>query len=391
MRDVSDSTPDQDSGPSKRIALFTGNYNHVADGVSLTLNRLVDYLEKQNIPVLVFGPSVADPPMQHAGRLVVVKSIDMPGRPEYQISLGFSRSARAELEAFAPTIIHIATPDLLGRKALQIARRKKWPVVASYHTHFSSYLKFYRLGIFERFVWIYLRRFYRHCKQLYVPSPSMAEVLRRHGIVEGVKIWERGVDTKRFNPDRRSLSWRRQRGIKDEDMVVAFVSRLVWEKRLDLFVDVIQRLQAEGIAHRSLIVGDGPIRTELAQRLPDTLFTGHLEGDDLPRAYASSDIFLFPSDTETFGNVTLEAMASGLPAVCSDATGSRSLVRHGETGFLAPPEASEQFYIYTKKLLIEASLREKMAQAAINRAAHFEWEAVLERMVAFYDEVLSGS
>ena len=371
----------------KRVALFTGAYNHIADGVSLTLNRLVDYLEGQGVEVRVFAPTVDDPPIDHAGTLVPVSSVALPGRSEYRFTLGITPSVREELEAFDPTLYHIATPDLLGRHALSIAQESGTPVVASYHTHFSSYLKYYHLDLFESALWSYLRRFYEQCEQVYVPSTAMAEILKEHGITEGLRLWERGVNTDRFTPERRSLDWRRAHGIKDNEIVVSFVSRLVWEKGLDVYADVIQKLEQQGVPHRSMVVGDGPAREELEERLPNTVFTGFLEGEELSRAYASSDVFLFPSDTETFGNVTLEAMASGLPTICANAVGSRDLVKHESTGLLCPPDDTEAFAEATRRLVLDTELRERMGSAAHDRAQDYTWDTILGRMNEYYDEV----
>ena len=380
--------------PPKRIALFTGAYNHIADGVSLTLNRLVDYLERQNVDVRVFAPTIDDPPVDHAGTLVPVPSIAMPGRSEYRISLGIMPSVREALEAFDPTIIHVATPDILGYHALRTAGRWGLPVVASYHTHFTSYFKYYRMEWAEPIAWAYLRHFYNRCEQIYVPSTAMAEILKAHGITSGLRLWQRGVETDRFTPERRSTAWRRRHGIEDDEPVLLYVSRLVWEKQPDVFAEVVRRLERNDVPHRSLIVGDGPAREELLAMLPNTVFTGYLEGKELATAYASSDLFLFPSDTETFGNVTLEAMASGLPTVCADAVGSRDLVVDGSTGVLCPPDddgnfPASVFMDAVGRLLTNDDARTQMGAAARERARHFRWDAILSRIDSYYDEVLN--
>lgn len=375
-------------GRPRRVALFTGAYNHIADGVSLTLNRLVDYLERHGTKVRVFAPTVDDPPVDHNGTLVPVPSVPAPGRPEYRISMGLTPEVKRQIEAFRPTLFHIATPDLLGYQALQLGRDWGTPIVSSYHTHFSSYLKYYHLDVLEGPLWKYLAWFYSHCEHVYAPSPSIADDLRRHGITDGVRLWRRGVDTTRFAPEQRSAAWRQRHGIGDDEVVISFVSRLVWEKGLDVYADVIDRLEAQGIPHRSLIVGDGPVRDELEARLPRTIFTGHLSGHDLARAYASSDLFLFPSDTETFGNVTLEAMASGVPTVCADATGSNALVDDGTTGLLAPAGDTEAFYDAVVQLVTDDARRRRMGQAARQAAEPYEWETVLARMDRYYDDIL---
>lgn len=371
-----------------RIALFTGAYNHIADGVSLTLNRLVRHLEIRGAEVLVFAPTVSDPPLEHAGNLDPVRSIAMPGRPEYRISLRLSRSQKERLAVFDPHLIHIATPDIPGNQALGMARELGIPVVSSYHTHFSSYLSYYRLGWAEGFLWNRLQEFHDRCLHTYVPSQSMADVLKSHGISDGVRLWPRGVELDRFSPTHRDLSWRRGLGFADTDVVVSLVSRLVLEKGLDVFADTMDRLSGSGLPVKCLVVGDGPAREELEERLPDAVFLGHQSGLDLSRAYASSDIFVFPSYTETFGNVTLEAMASGLPTICADATGSRSLVVPGTTGFLAPPQDASIFAAHVERLVADGSLRAQMGRAARDEARTYAWPVVLDRIVGYYLEIL---
>ena len=373
----------------RRIALFTGNYNHIADGVSLTLNRLVGHLQAQGNRVIVFGPTIDEPPMEHNGRFVPVPSVSAPGRPEYRIALGLPRRLRAMLAQFDPDLVHIATPDLLGRQAQKWALRRGVPVVSSYHTHFSSYLRYYGLEVMEGFLWQHLRRFYKRCRHIYVPSLSVEAVLHSHGITKGLRLWERGVNMDRFNPQRRSVTWRARYGLAPDEVVVSFVGRLVWEKGLHIFANVIEGLQRLGIPHRSVVVGSGPAEAELEARLTRTIFTGHLDGLTLAQAYASSDVFVFPSETETFGNVTLEALASGLPAVCARATGSMELVEHGRSGYLLPPNDSDAFLEATARLVRDASLRTKMGQAALAQAHHYSWPAVLDRITGYYDEILA--
>jgi len=355
---------------NRRIALFTGNYNHIADGVSLTLNRLVAYLLDEGADIRIFAPTIDKPAIDHAGELIAVKSLAAPGRPEYQIALGLDRRARKALEDFQPEIVHIATPDFLGRAALRWAKERYLPVLATYHTHFASYLDYYKLGILEKGLWNSLRKFYKKCDATYVPSQSMIDVLNQHGLDHNLSVWARGIEQDKFGPEKYSLEFRKKLGFAEDDIIFTFISRLVWEKGLQVFVDVVDKMKQESLAHRSLIVGDGPAMKELRQKLPDTVFTGKLFGEDLAAAYASSDIFLFPSESETFGNVTLEAMASGLPCVVADATGSKS------------------FYQFTRDLIVDKKLREKMGRRAQERSLEFSWDVILSQMKDNYIALL---
>lgn len=375
-------------GSTRRVAVFTGAYNHITDGVALTVNHLVEYLEDRGISARVFAPTVDDPALDHSGSLVPVPSVPLPGRSDYRFSLGLTPSVLSELEAFDPTLYQISTPDFLGLQALYHACSNGVPVAGTCHTHFASYLKYYHLSALEPVVWCYLRHFYRRCDHVYVATETMEDELRRHGIERGVRLWRRGIDIERFRPSRASPSWRQSLGIAEDEVVVAFVSRLVPEKGIRTYAEVIERLEARGISHRSMIVGDGPARETLEQRLPDSIFTGFLEGEELARAYASADVFLFPSDTETFGKVTLEAMASGLPAVCADAPGSRDLVQDEATGLLCSADDIEEFTESVRRLVENPSLRQEMGEAARRRARNFSREKVLARVVEHYDELL---
>lgn len=371
-----------------RVAIFTGNYNHIQDGVSLTLNRLVAFLQEKNIPVIVFGPTVDEPEIDHEGEFIPVPSVPMPGRPEYRITVGFPESAQNRLWEFDPTLIHLATPDLLGFRAMRWGQSNNIQIVASYHTHFTSYLKYYNLEMLEILGWKYLGWFYSQCNHIYVPSPSMADELNEQGINDGIRIWARGVNTDQFNPEYRDMEWRRSVGFEDYEEVVTFVSRLVWEKNLQTFVDTIKKLQQSHPHVRAMIVGDGPAKKELEHMLPKAHFTGFITGDELSRAYASSDVFLFPSETETFGNVTLEAMSSGLPCVVADATGSRSLVESGVNGFLAAPRDIDAFSECIARILNNPDLKENMSKTARQKALAYSWQNVNKELLDNYYEAL---
>ena len=373
----------------RRIALFSGNYNYVMDGPVRALNKLVAFLEARGTEVLVFAPTSRDAAFEHSGTLVSVPSFPLPGRGEYRVALGMPKKIRQTLEDFAPDMIHLAAPGFLGNAALKWAKKRGIPAVASFHTRFDTYPRYYHMAWLEKYVTAYVRRFYHDCVHVYAPSACMVQVLEEQDMAPDIRIWSRGVETSLFNPDKRSSAWRKDCGFADTDVVIAFVGRLVLEKGLDVFADTLDQLQASGVACKALIVGDGPEREHFAERLPDAIFTGYLNGKDLARAYASADIFFNASITETFGNVTLEAMASGLPCVCANATGSRSLVDNGITGFLVPPNNPQEFARKLATLIMDAPLRTKMAQASLKNGKDYSWDNILNGLLAHYSEALN--
>ncbi len=371
-----------------RVALFTGNYNYIKDGVALTLNRLVAFLEKRGVPVLVFAPVADQPAFESVGELVPVPSFAIPTRKEYRIALGLPAAQRSRLQAFRPTLFHIAVPDILGYQALKLAERWRVPVVASYHTRYDTYLRFYGLGLFERLGQRYMRGFYNRVRRVYPPSESMAEIIRREGQSRHVEVWARGVDSDLFSPARRDMAWRRAQGIGDGEVAISFAGRLVKEKNTAIYTRVMNALTARGLKVKPLVIGDGPEMAAMKAGLKNGVFAGFLHGEDLARAYASSDIFFFPSESETFGNVTLEAMASGLPAVNAIASGSTSLVVEGVTGNLVSAGDEAGLADRLASLANDPALRHRMGQAARERALTFSWDHILAGLLDSYRTVL---
>ncbi|AXJ01636.1 Glycosyltransferase involved in cell wall bisynthesis [Cyclonatronum proteinivorum] len=374
-----------------KIALFTGNYVHIKDGVSLTLNRLVRYLtEERGFDVRVFGPDIRPRAIEPAGTFVEVPSVPAPGRPEYRVSLFLPEVHRHDIEAFKPDLIHIATPDFLGLAALRFALRHNIPVLSSYHTHFSSYLRYYGLEALEGVLWKYLRWFYERCDLVVSPSESMNAYLTRNGLpADKVGLWTRGVETGIFSPEKRSQAFRQQCGFAPDDVVVSYISRLVWEKDPRTFIDAVNRAQQLDPKIRVLVGGDGPARAQMEAELPEAVFTGFAFGEELAVLYASSDIFVFPSDTETFGNVTLEAMSSGVPALVANAVGSKSLVVNEETGYVLPVADVQSFSWAILRLSQDNALRQRMAQQARTRALSFDWQHVMESLILSYQHVVA--
>ncbi len=379
---------------SRRIAIVVGNYVNVVDGVALTLGRLVRTRLLAGDRIVVLAPGAEQPRLEPAGGFFPLPSVPIPVQPEYRFALGIPRHVRRALERFEPELIHIGSPDLAGWAALDYAAAHGIPAVASYHSEIARYLRYLPgpaawLGpTLEQGVWRWVRAFYGRCRHVYAPSESMLETLRARGISTELRIWGRGVDTRRFAPSRRSASWRRSLGVADEQPLIGFVARLRWEKGLSTLAAALERLATVAPNHASFIAGDGPARAELERRCPNTRFLGELGVGLLARAYASADLFLYPSATETFGNVTLEAMASGLPTICADALGSRSLVIPGETGELLPPGDVEGFTAAAAALLGDPERRRAMGRAARARAEQRSWDRAIDQCVAHWDDAL---
>ena len=371
-----------------RVAIFSGNYNAVMDGPARALNLLVGFLESQGVETRVYSPTVRTPAFEPAGTLVPVPSLAIPGRREYRLGLGLPKAVRDDLAAFRPSLVHLSVPDLTGHAALAWARSRDIPVVASCHTRFDSYLRYYGLGALRPLVTRIMVSFYNRCDLVLTPSPGMKDELRDRGVRKGMRLWSRGVDHQRFSPKHRDPSWRQAHDIREPEVLIAYAGRMVMEKELGLLVRTLKTLRAHCVPHHCLMVGEGPARAALEKKMPGAIFTGHLSGPDLARAYASSDIFFNPSQSETFGNTTLEAMASGVPALCADAPGSRSLVVHGKTGFLAKPGDEADFVHWLTKLAKSPIMRRRFGRQALERSTAFQWDVILASVLENYYDVL---
>ena len=375
-----------------RIALFSGNYNYTRDGANQALNRLAEYLLRHGASLRVYSPKVKDPDFEATGDLVGVPNVRMPvkGRGEYRLPLGLNARARADLESFAPDIVHVSSPDPTGHAAVKWARTNGVPVLASVHTRFETYPQYYGVGFLEPMVIAMLRRFYRRCDALVAPSPSMIDELREQGMGDDIALWTRGVDREIFDPARRDPEWRRSLGLDDDDVAIAFLGRLVMEKGLDVFADTIIELRRRQIPHKVLVIGDGPAREWFEKALPGGIFAGFQTGRDLGRALASADIFLNPSITETFGNVTLEAMASGLPVVAARATGASSLVDDGVTGHLVPPRDIAAYADALGPYCTDANLRRMHGDAGERAARAYSWDTINAVVAETYLRLAAG-
>jgi phosphatidylinositol alpha 1,6-mannosyltransferase len=371
-----------------RIALFSGNYNYVRDGANQALNRLVGYLLRQGVRVRVYSPTVEHPAFPPTGDLVSIPAIPMLKRTEYLVPIAIPARVRRDLREFNPNVVHVSSPDIVGHRAVTWARRNKVAAVASVHTRFETYLAYYHLQWLEPEVRAILRRFYHRCEIVMAPAESTAAILRAQRMNRDIAIWSRGIDREQFNPERRDMAWRRSLGIADEEMVIAFLGRVVMEKGLDVFSDAILALIDRGIRHRVLVIGEGPARAWFEQQLPNAIFVGQQTGADLARALASADVLLNPSITEAFGNVTLEAMACALPVIAAEATGATNLVRHRVTGTLVDAEDIGEFTDALEAYACDPELRRRHGAAGLAVAETMDWDTINSAVIRAYKHAI---
>ena len=372
-----------------RVALVSGNYNCVTAGANKALNRLARFLIDEGAEVRVYSPTIAEPAFPPEGELVSIPSVPIPSRPEYRIALPLPKSVRADIRQFSPTLFHLSAPDLLGFSAQAYAKHLGLPVVISHHTNFESYLSYYRMNWLSSWVGNRVDRFYDAADRLLAPNEPIAADFRAKGWAEKVSIWGRGVDTSVFSPECRDHLWRRSIGFQDDEPVVLFFGRIVFEKGLEMFAATIGELEARGKNVRPLVVGDGPALRWFQARLPNGIFTGHLHGAPLARAIASADVLINPSDSEAFGNVNLEAMASGLAIVSADVSSASVLIDDGVNGILVPPRDVDA-YASAAAVLMDAPLqRMTLGRAARQASMAYDWRSTQEDVVRAYREVAS--
>ncbi|GAX15761.1 hypothetical protein FisN_3Lh201 [Fistulifera solaris] len=385
-----------------RVLLYTTCYN-VIDGVTLTIRKLEEEILAAGHHVCILSTASGDPANTnmdgvHPNRRVVFidDSVPIPflhdeNNPDltYHVGFALSRSVRAQIEEFEPSIIHITVPDCTGCHLIQYAREKELPIMGTYHSNIPEYMEHYPgLSWLKIILGRYFRHQYNFLQTLYVPTPYIQKRLvdsYKMDSVTNLGIWGRGVDINSFHPYHRSLKYRHSLGIPDDCPVICWVGRLVSEKRPDIFANVVRRLHSTGVNFHALVIGAGACEDEIKQ-LPNTTFCGWMNMSELAVAYASSDVFLFPSAVETFGNVTLEAASSGLPVVVEEGC-SGHLVSQGVNGFACPEGDSDAFYEATLQLVTDAKLRDACKIASREIAETMEKRSVVRAMLDNYAQV----
>ncbi len=375
------------SGVPLRVAYFAGTMKPGHDGVTRVLYRMIDALREHDIRN-VFYSAIVPNPQERPTEMVEVPSVSIPVYKEYRFAIPGQKHFEKHLEAFRPDLIHINSPCSLGYAAVSYGQAHGIPVVGTYHTHFPSYASYYKIRPLEFLGWNYLRKVYSGCDRLYVPSEPVLRELAAHGFVN-LRHLPHGVDTDAFHPRHRSTAWKERVGIRGKAALL-FVGRLVWEKDLRTLADTYAILSARRDDVAFVLAGDGPVRDELRQLMPGAIFLGQQSGIDLSTSYASSDLFVFPSTTETFGNVTLEAMASGLMPICANQGGPAGIIQQGVTGLLAKPRDPEDLAERIAYALDQPGKRIEMADQALRYARRQAWDRIFEAQFDDYRDVIAG-
>lgn len=372
-----------------KVAIFTDTFFPQINGVTKTLGKLKEYFDQREIDYLIFAP---DDSMKSNGNfeenIQRMISFRFFLYPECRLSVPNYFRIKNMLNEYKPDLIHIVTPFNLGLCGLKYATSYNIPLVSSYHTNFTHYLDYYNLNLLEKPIWSFFKWFHGHCELNFCPSQATLEELRRNGI-NNLAIWDRGIDTRFYSPDYRNKELRRNYGLEDK-ITLLYVGRLAPEKNLSLLIKSMKLLdQKYRDKVKLLITGDGPLLNELkADSSQNIIFTGYMKGKELSKIYASADIFAFPSITETYGNVILEAMASGLPVVSFLEGGISENLIDSYNGLACKEISPKAFASKLEKLITNKELRLELANNACEYALNKSWDNVFDRLVANYQKVV---
>lgn len=372
--------------PSLRVAVVTETYPPEVNGVAMTLGRMVAALQARNHQVQLIRPrqGASDAAVSRDNFEEVLKpGLPIPRYDSLRMGLPARQGLLKLWQRKRPDVVQVATEGPLGWSAVSAAHRLRIPVASDFHTNFHSYSRHYGVGWLRKPISAYLRKFHNKALVTMVPTREMCDALTASGY-RNVRVVARGVDTRLFSPLHRSRELRASWGAGDDDIVVLAVGRIAPEKNLPVVLAAFDAMRRARPRARLVFVGDGPERATLERRFPEHVFAGMRIGEDLARHYASGDVFLFSSLTETFGNVTLEAMASGLAVVAYDYAAARQHIRHGESGLVAPPDADREFVALAASLAGNPDRIQALGRAARRTAETVDWEVVhdeLERVL----------
>ena len=362
-----------------RIAMVTETYPPEINGVAMTMGRIVAGLQARGHSVQLVRPRQSrgeQPANERLFEEILKQGIPIPRYDALKLGLPAKQALTRLWAARRPDIVHVVTEGPLGWSALAAAAKLKLPVATDFHTNFHSYSEHYGIGWLKKPITAYLRKFHNKAQRTFVPTTTLQDELSALGL-RNLQVVARGVDTRLFSPTRRSAELRRQWGAGDDDLVVMFVSRMAPEKNLPVVLQAHAAMRVVRPSSKLVLVGDGPERAKLERECPDAIFAGMRTGEDLAAHYASADVFLFPSTTETYGNVTIEAMASGLAVVAYDYAAAREHVRHNSNGLIAPFDASEDFIKLALALATDTPRIRALGAAARKTCERIDWSHIV--------------
>ncbi len=377
---------------SLRVGLVTETYPPEVNGVATTLARTVEGLCQRDHDIQLIRPRQRhhdSASMERGFHEVLMRGLPVPRYPQLKMGLPAKRELVALWTVRRPDLVHIATEGPLGWSALQAALRLRLPVSSDFRTNFHAYSKHYGVGWLNKPIVAYLKRFHNQCQVTMVPTRALLDELAQYGF-RNLQVLGRGVDTQRFDPARRSEALRAQWNAEPTTAVLLHVGRMAPEKNLGLVVEAYREVRSRGIDVRLVWVGDGPTRAAIAAQLPDAIFCGMQTGDALAAHYASADLFAFPSLTETFGNVTTEAMASGLAVVAFDCAAAAQLIQHGHSGVLVPVSDRARFATDVAEWVARPVEARALGLAARRVALSNGWDTVLSRLESTLRAVADG-
>lgn len=371
-----------------RIAMVTETYLPEVNGVAITVGRMVEgMLQRQHSVHLVR-------PQQHSLDVAVqgdryaetlVTGIKLPGYPELKAGMPAKGMLLRLWREFRPDVVHIATEGPLGWSAISAARQLGIPVATDFHTNFHNYSQHYGLGWLNKPIAAYLRHFHNRTDCTMVPTAELQKNLQQAGY-RNVEVVSRGIDTELFHPRKRNMALRQQWGAHVDTPVVILVSRLAAEKNLQVVLNAFEQMQVVAGDAKLVLVGDGPARAMLQQQFPEVIFAGMRTGEDLAAHYASADVFLYGSLTETYGNVTVEAMASGLAVLAYDYAAARQHIRHDVNGLLAPYDDAMSFFDQAVALVQMPERIQRLRFRARLSVEQLTWAAIMGQL----ESVLAG-
>ena len=373
-----------------RVAIVSETFAPEVNGVAMTLGRIVSGLLVRGHVVQLMRPrqfEEKDPPSEGALEQVLFRGMPVPSYPE--LRLGFpSRSKLVKLwQQRRPDIVHVVTEGPLGWSAVAAAHELQLPVSSSFHTNFQSYSRYYGVGVFRNLIEGYLRRLHNRTLATMVPTKAMMQDLQALAF-DHVTLLSRGVETRQFSPSKRSTDLRERWGVGVDDLVILNVGRLAKEKNIGAVIAAFRAMQFRLPAARLVFVGDGPERRKLEECCPAAIFAGVQEGEALATHYASGDVFLFPSLTETFGNVVPEALASGLAVVSYDCAAAHELITKDLNGVLVPGSKELDFVEAALSLALSRQRQSTLRQNAAASVAHLSWDAICNRFVEILSDVI---